>query len=52
MPEHIDCDPPRHGRDHGERMRVGFDVIFGAFADLSREMRGWNDEEGGSSAAT
>jgi len=30
-------------RDHGERMRVGFDATYGALCDLSREIRGWRD---------
>jgi len=36
-------------RDHGERMRLGFDATYGALTDLSREIRSWRDE-GGSSA--
>lgn len=36
-------------RDHGERMRLGFDATYGALTDLSREIRGWSDE-GGSNA--
>lgn len=37
-------------RDHGQRMRVGFETLFGAFADLRHDLQSWRDE-GGSGAA-
>jgi hypothetical protein len=38
-------------RDHGERMRLGFDATYGALIDLSREIRGWRDEGGSGATA-
>jgi len=38
-------------RDHGERMRLGFDATYGALTDLSREIRSWRDEGGSSATA-
>ena len=38
-------------RDHGERMRLGFDATYGAMIDLSREIRSWRDEGGSSATA-
>lgn len=38
-------------RDHGERMRLGFEATYGALTDLSREIRSWRDEGGSSATA-
>lgn len=33
-------------REHSQRMRVGFEALFGAFADLRNDIHGWRDEGG------
>ena len=38
-------------RDHDERMRIGFEVTFGALADLAAEIRTWRSEGGSGPAA-